>query len=125
MVWVGASVFLEIHMDNDGYPANTELKKIEKWPHTDLEGLLKYVRERWQYADMGYWRQRGGKYWVSTAGWSGNESMLYALQKNYVFWAMCWVQARRGGHYIFELKKPKGKNDSRRRKQKTTRAPVA
>lgn len=94
-------------MDADGYPTSAELKKIQKWPHTDLEGLLKYVRERWAYADMGYWRQTRHRYYVSTAGWSGNESIIGALEKNYVFWAICWVQSRRGGHYIFELKRSK------------------
>lgn len=94
-------------MDQDGYPTDSELKKIQKWPHTDLLGLLAYVKERWQYADAGYWRQKGSKYWVSTAGWSGNESMIYALQKNIIFWSFCWLQSRRGGHYIFELRKAK------------------
>jgi len=92
-------------MTDDGYPTNAELKKIAKWPHTDLAGLLEYVRERWAYADAGYWRQRGGKYWISTAGWSGNESLVGALEKNYVFWSICWLQSRRGGHYIFQLRK--------------------
>jgi hypothetical protein len=96
-------------MTPDGYPDDAELKKIAKWPLDDLEGLLEYVRQRWQYADAGYWRQRGGKYWISTAGWSGNESIIGALEENYVFWAICWLQSRRGGHYIFEIKKAKGK----------------
>lgn len=100
-------------MDSDGYPTASELKRIQKWPHTDFEELLKYVRRRWQYADMGYWRQTQRRYYVSTAGWSGNESMIYALQKNPIFWAICWVQSRRGGHYIFELKKPKGEKRER------------
>lgn len=103
-------------MDSNGYPTNAELRKIQKWPHTDLHGLLEYVRERWAYADAGYWRQRGGKYYVSTAGWSGNESLIGALEKNYVFWAICWVHSRRGGRYVFELKKSvKGKKDDAKR----------
>jgi len=96
-------------MNADGYPTDAELKKIREWPHADLAGLLEYVQKRWAYADMGYWKQRGSKYWVSTAGWSGNESIIGALQQNYVFWSFCWLQSRRGGHYIFQLRKEKKK----------------
>jgi len=95
-------------MTPDGYPDDAELKKIAKWSPFDLEGLMAFVRTLWGAADMGYWRQRGGKYWISTAGWSGNESIIGALEENYVFWAICWLQSRRGGHYIFQLPK-KGK----------------
>jgi hypothetical protein len=110
----------------DGYPTNAELKKIQNWPHADFAGsdfvgLLEYVRSRWKFADAGYWRhprlrrsqfrhptkqnQNLQKYLVSTAGWSGNEALIGALEKNYIFWLMCWVQSRRGGHYIFEVRK--------------------
>jgi hypothetical protein len=40
---------------------------------------------------------------ISTAGWSGNESLIRAMEKNSFMWATTWVQSRRGGHYIFEI----------------------
>jgi hypothetical protein len=43
------------------------------------------------------------RYNISTGGWSGNESIIGALQSNSLLWALTWVQSRRGGHYIFEV----------------------
>ena len=46
--------------------------------------------------------------YISTAGWSGNESIIYAMQNNKsMLWNLTWVQSRRGGHHIFELKEYK------------------
>ena len=99
-------------MDKDGYPTEVELKKIENWPYNDdFEPLMEYVRERWDYANDGFWRQNGDKYYISTAGWSGNETIIGALQANLMFWGSCWQKSERGGHYVFLLcsssKKPK------------------
>lgn len=92
-------------MDKNGYPEEHELKKIEEWDYHDFRGLMEYVEELWKYADYGYWK-RGRKYYrISTGGWSGNESIIYALKQNRMFWACCWVSSKRGGHYIFEISK--------------------
>jgi hypothetical protein len=90
-------------MDDDGYPEEHELKAIREWPRTDLPGLLDYVRERWAYADCGYFEQDGRAYNISTAGWSGNEDIIGALQENRSFWVLCWQSSKRGGHYQFEI----------------------
>lgn len=90
-------------MDEDGYPEEDELKQIREWNWKDSSGLLGFVRERWTYADCGYWSQDGDKYSISTAGWSGNEDIMRALQANHGFWHLCWQSSRRGGHYEFEI----------------------
>lgn len=84
------------------YPSAIELREIEKWG-TDYEALLDYVGSIWAYNDWG-WKRKGRTFYVSTAGWSGNEDIIQAMQnnKNY-FWFMCWYQSRRGGHYIFKI----------------------
>ena len=86
------------------YQTEDELNKIIKWPHIDFKGLMDFVKSIWEYADCGYWTKKGRTYYISTGGWSGNEDIIYALQKNKLFWVMCWQQSRRGGHYILHVK---------------------
>ena len=89
-------------MDAD-YPDTEELKLIVNWTHTDFWGLLAFVRERWQFADCGYWKEDSRRFHISTGGWSGNEDLIGAMAENRMFWLMCWHSSRRGGHYEFEL----------------------
>lgn len=105
------------YLDEDGYPTKEALDKIANWPHTDgWAELLAFVRELWAYNE--YWQEEknvttidipnykvvADVYRVSTIGWSGNESLIMALQENWMFWTFCWQQSNRGGHYIFHVK---------------------
>lgn len=103
-------------LDEDGvYPTEDALKKIEDWPWEDLLGCFEFIEDIWLYADSGYWVEIDAlseifktpvhRYHISTAGWSGNEDIIRALQKNHMIWLLVWYQSRRGGHYIFEIKK--------------------
>jgi len=89
-------------MDSDGYPDDLELQRIREWSVEDFTGLMEFVRALWKWNDWG-WSLKGNKYDISTGGWSGNESLISALEGNMMFWMMCWHQSRRGGHYIFIL----------------------
>ena len=108
-------------MDDDGYPDDAELDKIAKWDCIatgDFRPLMEYVQGLWQWGDRMFIKtgeHKGGPYHggivvtsdvyeVSTGGWSGNESLIAAMQENFCFWAMCWVQSRRGGHFIFHVR---------------------
>lgn len=97
--------------DDDGYPTEEFLGHIEHW-----DCVKKPRRELLRFAMLGhiypeYWDVQittlDGKdkeVWnISTGGWSGNESIIYSLKSNNLFWIMSWVQSRRGGHYIFEV----------------------
>lgn len=103
-------------LDDDGYPTETALDIIREWPFTmgDRE-LFVFIKSIWWMADWG-WKEgiepserelveRVYRYRISTGGWSGNESIIQALQENkWCMWYLTWVQSRRGGHYIFELR---------------------
>ena len=86
------------------YPTEEQLLKIQEYPGYDWELLMVHVEVLWEYADWG-WHRKGRTYRISTGGWSGNEDIIQALQANVMFWSLCWVQSRRGGHYIFEIPK--------------------
>ncbi len=95
--------------DSDGYPTEETLQAIREWPaDTDCKyprwsGLMKFIQEAWTY-DYPYWEREGNTYHLSTGGWSGNESIIAAMIQNRIFWMVCWVSNRRGGHYEFEVK---------------------
>ena len=103
-------------LDGDGYPTEAALDVIREWTFqmSDRE-LFDFIKSIWWMPDWS-WKEceaideRTGRksycYYISTGGWSGNESIIQAMQENkWMFWHMHWVQSRRGGHYIFELRK--------------------
>lgn len=99
-------------VNNDPSLDESVWETIKEWPHTDLPGVFAFIRARWYLADWG-WHERDRqdsvifrvpvrRYRISTAGWSDNEWLISALQHNAMVWMMCWVESRRGGHYLFE-----------------------
>lgn len=98
--------------DEDGYPTEAELEKIRMWNHPtnnwrpkfDFTGLLDYIRGLWKYDDYFQGPDVNGIYHISTGGWSGNESLMSALEEDVLFWMMCWQKSERGGHYEFEVR---------------------
>lgn len=98
---------LEPTFDSDGYPTPETLETVKKWDCIGRENklaLLAYVHKAWWAPE--YFRIENDRYYVSTVGWSGNEDLIIALERNFLFWGMCWVQSRCGGHYIFEVDEP-------------------
>jgi len=106
-------VATEEMMDEDGYPTPHLLWVVEHWPYQDDGKFMEFLKQFWYHAWWG-WKSseedhpyRQGrkviKYRISTAGWSGNESLIAAFERNSTLWWKLWEQSRRGGHYIFEL----------------------
>jgi hypothetical protein len=106
-------------LDEDGYPTEHALEVIEKWHWDDAKGWFKFIEGIWYFHSWGWkeldepheWNKLDQykdkivhRYYISTAGWSGNESIIRAMQNNSMMWHLNWVESRRGGHYIFELK---------------------
>lgn len=98
--------------DADGYPTDATEKTVAAWPFGKFAELMDYVKQAWRYADWG-WSEEDAvdddgakirRFHISTAGWSGNEALIGAMRDNFIFWSQCWVQANRGGHYVFEIK---------------------
>ena len=106
------------YLDEDNYPTERTLAMISNWSYMGgYEGykkMMEIIRSIWAYCDCGYWKQyisvdklSGDEYTyyqISTAGWSGNESIVAAMHENKLFMANCWEQSRRGGHYLFRIK---------------------
>ena len=91
--------------DQDHYPTDEELARIEKWDTSDAQSRQKFmafVRSCWWMPDWGF-QQTGDRYDLSTGGWSGNEEIIGAMQENFLFWGQCWESSRKGGHYVFIL----------------------
>ena len=83
------------------YPTDEELDEITKWDYKDFKGLMDYVSTLWNWPN--YFKKEGNKFTLVTGGWSGNESIISALQDNRMFWTMCWYSSQRGGLYVFEI----------------------
>jgi hypothetical protein len=81
---------------------------LKAWDAKDPSGAFEFLKARWAYADWG-WSEKDGEdgeriYEISTAGWSDNEALMYALRRNRFFWFFHWYSERRGGHYEFRVR---------------------
>jgi len=89
------------------YPTNDELKKIDTWDFkkSSVRDFIEFVRRIWWMPDFGF-ELRGKNVLVldlHTGGWSGNESIIEALKRNFIFWAVSWVRSEKGGYYRFKI----------------------
>ena len=96
--------------DGYEYPTEEYLTSLENWQWSEGWGeLMERVKAGWWQPEWGFHRPEGERNFnLSTGGWSGNEQIISALQRNFVFWSVCWLTSRRGGHYQFELPAKKG-----------------
>lgn len=92
------------------YPREDELERVATW-EGDWRECFAFIRSIWWMPDWG-WHEATvtddfdrivTRYSISTGGWSGNEDIIAAMERNWMLMAMTWQQSRRGGHYIFEL----------------------
>ncbi len=96
------------------YPTEEDLKKIEEWDYLDFENLALFVQSIWHwgedYARLSDWKvnEFNTDYRMLeliTGGWSGNEDIICALNRNQMFNMMCWYSSHRGGHHIYQIKR--------------------
>lgn len=98
------------------YPTEVQEAMIRNWDtlKTGVKPLIDYVESLWWAPDWGFKLYRGKehlfgkksviKLQLHTGGWSGNESIIAALQSNMMFWWLCWRKSVVGGHYWFEFR---------------------
>ena len=107
--------------DADGYPTDATLETIRTWDvstASDAIAAMDYVGRAWHWRDWGWeketgWRPDSGptisasrsetRYLIHTGGWSGNESLISALQDNMMLQMLGWWSSRRGGHYEYRF----------------------
>lgn len=88
-------------LDQDGCPTDETLERIKQWSPSDPVGLFEFVEQCWSKAGRFVFADNTVQ--MSTGGWSGNEDVIDALQRNCVAWSLCWVMSRAGGGYEFEI----------------------
>lgn len=100
--------------DATGYPTEATLRIIRRWDirtKADCEALLEFVGQAW--SDYGAFRRMPRRRrrddvgapkrrWILvTGGWSGNESLIGALEANRLFMVLVWWSSARGGLHEF------------------------
>lgn len=97
-------------LDDDGYPTDAALQIIKLWTWRDKKGWFDFIKSIWWHQDWGWGETKLEcslygeiiQYEISTGGWSGNESVIQAMQENKnSLWSFTWYSSRRGGHYTF------------------------
>ena len=99
------------------YPSDEELEKVRIWDAVkDPHGLIEFLKEIWHWPDWGVvcTGTRSMKLVLHTGGWSGNESIVQALEENLMFFTLFWLRSDRGGHYYFRIKKFKAQNSNKK-----------
>ncbi len=87
--------------DSDGYPTDETLDAISSWDGDTL-GWFEFTKKAWQWTD--FFRIDENDVTAHTGGWSGNESLIKAMQES-MLWGVTWSQSNRGGHYKFEIQR--------------------
>ena len=101
-------------LDDDGYPTEISLNAIRDWHWSDADGWFEFIKSVWWMPTWGWDDKTESdefdsdkivrRIYMSTGGWSGNESCIRAMQDNHMMWHLNWLQSRRGGHYTFQLR---------------------
>ena len=86
--------------DTDGCPSEPTLEYIRTC--ADISALVEVVKAAWWMPESGI-EEEGDTLTLHTLGWSGNESVIAAMEQNFVFWSRCWMRSERGGHYTFRI----------------------
>lgn len=88
--------------DQDGYPTKVILGQISIWPLDSKDKVIElYELLKVLFKHYGSVERVGNFMQITTGGWSGNESVIDALQENVIFWTLYWESSHRGGMHVF------------------------
>lgn len=107
----------EVTFDADGYPTEATLERIRAWPvktSADFAAVMDFAGRAWSYPthwecdpaftdDETFIGRPQRRYLFSTGGWSGNESIVGAIEANDIVQAIGAWSWRRGGHYEYRF----------------------
>jgi len=102
--------------DAEGYPTEATLRRIRRWSiqtNADFEAVMDFAGRAWNWPHL-WVRERDWidpdypsfptlRYVFSTGGWSGNESIVGAIEKNQMVQMIGAWPWRRGGHYEYRF----------------------
>lgn len=89
-------------LDEDGYPTQEALIEVARFDAIqNIDGFLSLIKSLWSYPDR--FVLKDGTLYLSTGGWSGNESVVEAMKQNFFFF-VAHTKWERGGHFWFSLK---------------------
>jgi hypothetical protein len=95
---------VQVELDDDGYPTEKFLQEIRDYKDSDPIPLLEAIIEAWTYDTAS--SPRPGIYSFATMGWSGNESLLDALQSSVISFVLHWDSiSAPGGLYCVAITK--------------------
>ena len=106
----------EVGFDRDGIPTDATLERISSWPiktNADFAVVMDFAGRAWSYPDRWEcieseadpdWPSHPKRvYRFSTGGWSGNESIIAAIEANEIVQIVGAWSWRRGGHYEYRF----------------------
>ena len=92
-------------------PSEKDLAWVETCEIITQNDVIEYLHELatlWQWGeDDGFFDLKGKRVLrleLHTGGWSGNEDIIDAMQRNIYFWTRFWLKTERGGHYYFRIR---------------------
>ena len=98
----------------NGYPSDAQLEAIKNADTLKIgfSGMIGLIKDAYNsFYGTVECHDDGDFLYLATGGWSGNESVIEALQSNLCFWGFSWVQSIRGGGHSFRNWKVKSPAD--------------
>ena len=87
--------------DEDGYPTSLAIHWVENTP-CSFEHWIDRISRIWALRKI-IIDESTGEVHISTWGWSGNEALVRAMQKN-MTWDLHFFSHQVGGHYILKTR---------------------